>query len=83
MVLIFMSREKNKKFWEENKEEIHNDYKGKWIVIADEQIIDTGNSFEEVKDSGLNKYNHRYLIKVREESNSIHSYHPPMSKKKD
>lgn len=61
--IINEEREKNLKFYSQNKNSIKDRYKGKYIVIANKDIKASSDKWDELKNESLDA-NHRFILKV-------------------
>lgn len=60
-------RQKDQKYYDENKAFIENNYSGKYLVIAEGEIKAIGNNLNDVKDVA-NQFIHRFVFKVEPEN---------------
>jgi len=61
--IIDHEREMNLKCYNQKKDDLFKNYKGKYVVISKGHLQQIGDSFDEVKDVSMDT-NHRFIFKV-------------------
>ena len=73
-------RDVNLKTYHEKKAELYNHYAGKYVVIARGEIQAIGDSFDDVKNVGLDA-NQRFIFVVEQKQKVIGKFRWPMKRK--
>jgi len=68
--IINKERKKNWDFYKKHEKEFYEKYKGKYMVIANEEVKAVSDNYDDIKFVALD-YDHRFIFKVEKKEKKI------------